>query len=109
VPAEVTVTGADHLPPGVGLAVYRIVQEGLTNATRYAPGAPCRVTVTGTGSEVRVDVVDSGAPGAVPEGGGYGLLGLRERVESLGGVFTAGPGGDGGFAIRATIPLPGPA
>lgn len=113
VPAELVVSGADDIPPGVGLAVYRIVQEGLTNATRYAPGAPCMVTVTGTGSEVRVDVLDNGdtttaLPPVSVHGGGYGLRGLRERVESLGGAFTAGPRGDGGFAIRVMIPLTAP-
>ena len=83
------------------------MQEGLTNVSRHAPGTPCTVTVSGTGSEVRVDVVDSGdgAVGSSGHGGGYGLLGLRERVESLGGRFSAGAGDGGGFAIRATIPL----
>lgn len=114
VPAELVVRGVDSVPPGIGLVIYRIVQEGLTNATRHAPSAPCSVTVTGTDSDVRVDVATdvvsasspSGVVNGVVNGGGYGLLGLRERVESLGGRFAAGHWTGGGFVIEATIPLP---
>jgi signal transduction histidine kinase len=105
-----TVTGGDRVPSSAGLAVYRIVQEGLTNATRYAPGATCRVTVAGTDTEVRVEIVDNGSTTNARRGGassddGYGLIGLRERVELLGGVFTAGRRPEGGFAVRAVVPI----
>ncbi|NUT93346.1 MAG: sensor histidine kinase [Saccharothrix sp.] len=85
------------------LAVYRIVQEGLTNVVRHAPGSRCTVTVRPTSAGTEVTISDDG-PGA-PEGQspGHGLVGLRERVESSGGSFFAGPGPDGGFVVRAVV------
>ncbi|WP_433514577.1 sensor histidine kinase [Nonomuraea sp. CA-143628] len=103
---SMTVTDADALPPGIGLAVYRVVQEGLTNAVRHAPGTRCAVTVRGLGDEVVVTVADDGGePRTPPEEHGYGLIGLRERVELLGGRFAAGPCPGGGFELRASIPV----
>ncbi|WP_433271603.1 sensor histidine kinase [Actinosynnema sp. CS-041913] len=115
---RLTVDSVDGVPPSAGLAVYRIVQEGLTNTTRHAPRARCEVTVLGTGHRIHVGIVDdggaadarsSGEGGAadVRSGGagGYGLIGLRERVELLGGEFTAGHLAEGGFAVRAVIPV----
>jgi signal transduction histidine kinase len=104
VAVRMTVTGADALPPGIGLAVYRIVQEGLTNAVRHAPGARCAVTVRGLGGEVQVTVTDDGKGTRLSDEPGHGLIGLRERVELLGGRLTAGPGPQGGFELRASIP-----
>lgn len=91
-----------EVPPTVGLAVYRVVQEGLTNVVRHAPGARCEVAVTRSAGGVEVVVADDG-PG--PAGGvaGQGLIGLRERVEALGGVFEAGPRDGGGFVVRAVV------
>jgi signal transduction histidine kinase len=105
-PVTLTITGVDDVPQGVGLAVYRVVQEALTNVARHAPGATCRVTVTGTGGAVRVEIDDDGTQAAATGGGppGYGLVGLRERVELLGGTFAAGPLPGGGFTVRAVIP-----
>lgn len=104
---SMTVTDADALPAGIGLAVYRVVQEGLTNAVRHAPGTRCAVTVRGLGGEVAVTVSDDGGePRTPPDEQGYGLIGLRERVELLGGRFAAGPCPGGGFELRATIPVP---
>lgn len=105
-----TVSGCDRMPSSVGLAVYRIVQEGLTNVTRYAPGTDCWVAVVGTDTDVRVEVVDSGpADGLKPSSAfsehGFGLIGLRERVELMGGVFTADHGTGYGFVLRAVVPL----
>jgi signal transduction histidine kinase len=112
VSVRLTVTGAGDVPSGVGLAVYRIVQEGLTNTTRHAPRAQCSVTVTGARHEILVEIVDDGAgrarggsSGAGYGGAGYGLVGLRERVELLGGEFTSGQLSTDGFAVRAVIPL----
>src|SRR4051812_1089255 len=102
--AEVALTldgEPDGLPGTVGLAVYRIVQEALTNAAKHAPGAPVDVAVT-LADRVPLAVVSAGPPGS---GRGLGLDGMRERAESLGGTLTAGPGG-GGWAVRAVLPLP---
>lgn len=105
--ATLTTTGAEGLPAGIGLAAYRIVQEGLTNAARHAPGARCAVTVSGTPGELSVTVTDDGpGPGRTPAVPGFGLVGLRERVEMLGGAFSAERGPAGGFEVRAVIPVP---
>ncbi|SDG65725.1 Signal transduction histidine kinase [Lentzea fradiae] len=104
-----TVRGTDGLPPSAGLAVYRIVQEGLTNAVRHAPGCRCRVTVEVLDGRVVAEVVDDGGTlaGTRHHEKGFGLIGLRERVESLGGELTSGAREQGGFALRAVLPLPG--
>lgn len=104
-----TVRGPDGLPTSTGLAVYRIVQEGLTNAARHAPGCRCQVTVDATDGTVIVEVTDDG--GTLTETRhhekGFGLIGLRERVGSLGGELTFGAREQGGFALRAVLPEPG--
>jgi signal transduction histidine kinase len=88
-----------------GLTVYRIVQEALSNAARHASGAPVEVTVDTTKKRTRVEVRNGpGAPAASPHGAGHGLIGMRERVELLGGQLSTGPTDEGGFAIVATIP-----
>ncbi|WP_165945679.1 histidine kinase [Micromonospora sp. KC606] len=107
---NLTVSGCDRVPPGPGLAVYRIAQEGLTNVTRYAPGTSCQVAVVGGDTDVRVEIVDTGpANGLVSRsaatGSGFGLVGLRERVRLMGGALTAGRRAEGGFALRAVVPL----
>ncbi len=88
----------------VGLAVYRVVQESLSNATRHAPGSSVRVTVAAEVAAVEVAVADHGVgrPGR-PAAGGIGLIGMRERVESLRGTFHAGPTSDG-WRVDARIP-----
>jgi signal transduction histidine kinase len=94
-------------PPSLQLAVFRIVQEALTNARRHAPGAPVRVRVDGTGTALCVEVHSgAGRPArsARAAGGGHGLVGMRERVRMHGGSLEAGPAGDG-FRIRAQLPL----
>jgi signal transduction histidine kinase len=96
--------------PGVGRAVYRVVQESLTNAARHAPGATVRVDVRRRPTELRVSVINI-APGRAAARrprfgrGGAGLTGLAERVSNLGGQLEAGPEPGGGFAVRATFPL----
>ncbi|MEV4254734.1 histidine kinase [Spirillospora sp. NPDC049652] len=94
-------------PPEVTGTVYRVVQESLTNVARHAPLAgSVAVSVRRDGGRVTVEVVDD-APPARPGGrGGFGLLGMRERVESLGGTLDAGPGDGGGWAVRAVLPVP---
>jgi signal transduction histidine kinase len=89
------------LPSTVGLATYRILQEALTNAAKHAPHATSIVQVTVARDAVRLSVDTSGPP---RHGTGLGLRGMRERAESLGGHFAAGPGGNG-WLVNAEIPL----
>jgi signal transduction histidine kinase len=90
----------------VGLSVYRIVQEALTNVTRHASGARARVHVDHGADELTVTVTDDGDPDPAGPGPGEGLgiPGMRERAELLGGSLTAGPGPDGGFIVSARLP-----
>lgn len=92
-------------PASVALAVYRVVQEGLTNARRHAPGASVRIRVHGDDDAIVVQVHDTGgAPGPACDAG-LGLVGMRERVRVLGGELQAGPAPAGGFAVTARLPL----
>ena len=97
------------LPPASGLALYRICQEALTNVVKHG-GAGARVVVTQAWSdhEVTLTVTDVAGrldPATAPqEQRGYGVVGMRERAETLGGTFTCGPTADG-FQVRAVIPL----
>ncbi|MFJ3087527.1 sensor histidine kinase [Streptomyces sp. NPDC086838] len=88
------------------LVAYRVVQEALTNALKYAQGSRVSVLVRHGGGEIAVAVGTDGSGGRaeVPAGSGRGLAGLRERVGVLGGEFSAEPGPDGGFVVRARIP-----
>ncbi|MBX7266122.1 two-component sensor histidine kinase [Micromonospora sp. Llam7] len=91
----------------VGLAAYRIVQEGLANAARHAGGAAVRVTIRDRAGGLAVGVVNAGGSASArpdAKGGGQGLTGMRERAVSLGGSLTAGPTGDGGYAVDAVLP-----
>ncbi|MFJ3284653.1 sensor histidine kinase [Streptomyces sp. NPDC086669] len=108
VPVELTVTGApEPLAAGPGLAVYRVVQEALTNVVKHAPGARVTVSVAHTPEAVHVEVSDTGGTAAAPTGpgGGRGLLGLRERLAVYGGTLEAGPRRAGGFRVRAVLPV----
>jgi signal transduction histidine kinase len=102
---DLEVTGdVTGVPPTVGLCVYRIVQESLTNVLKHAPGATARVRVEGTAEQVVVEVVDDG-PGARDPAGGHGLVGMGERVEVFGGELTVGAASSGGgFVVRAVLP-----
>jgi signal transduction histidine kinase len=97
------------LSPGVDLAVYRIVQEGLTNVLKHAgPSAAAQVLVRWRQSEVQVEVLDDGrGAGAPAPGGGHGLIGMRERVSLFGGWLATGPRVSGGYAVRAVLPEAG--
>src|SRR5580704_2858145 len=100
--ASFTVDGdTGRLPATTGLALYRILQEALTNAIKHAPGSKTAVRVEVAADEVRLEVDTSGAPGT---GNGLGLLNMRERAESLGGTCAAGPGGRG-WLVTASFPL----
>lgn len=92
------------LAPGLGLTAYRIVQEGLTNALKHAGDARVRVVVRYAPGELGIEVLDDGPGGAV-NGAGHGLAGMRERVALYAGRLEAGPRREGGFALRARLPL----
>ncbi|MEU5871072.1 histidine kinase [Glycomyces sp. NPDC047369] len=99
--------GSEAFGPLVDRAVYRIVQEALTNAAKHSPGAAVEVLVERRGAEVLVRVSDSGGAAAPRLGpGGTGLAALAGRVRLLGGVFSAGRRGDG-FAVEALLPVEG--
>jgi signal transduction histidine kinase len=95
------------LPAPVDLAAYRIVQESLTNVIRHAGAHAASVSVSYEDDRVVVEVDDSGGTGAESDlaGSGSGLVGMRERALALGGEFAAGPRDDGGFRVRAALPL----
>ncbi|MFI9770577.1 sensor histidine kinase [Streptomyces sp. NPDC052415] len=105
--AELAVTGdARPLPATVDRAVYRIVQEALTNAARHAGQAQISVELAYGQEDVTIRVDDDG--NAVPDRPpvpGIGLTGMRERVTALGGTLHAGPRAEGGFSVRAHLPL----
>ncbi len=94
------------LPPPVALAVYRIVQESLTNVVRHAGRVAATVGLRQDGGYLYVDVVNDGgaAPAAFSEGSGAGVTGMRERAAALGGTLEAGPRPGGGFAVHARLP-----
>lgn len=94
------------LAVGVDLSAYRIVQEALSNAARYAPGARVRVAVHYGGQRLRVSVADDGSalPPVTQPGGGHGLVGMRERVAMFGGTLSTGSHEDGGFEVVADLP-----
>ncbi|GEC05961.1 two-component sensor histidine kinase [Streptomyces spinoverrucosus] len=102
---ELTVR-AEQVPPAVGAAAYRIVQEALTNAVRHSGRDDVTVCVRvyeGEGA-LRVDVTDDGT-GAGTGTPGFGLVGMRERARSVGGTLDAGPCRAGGYEVTAVLPL----
>ncbi|MGH3009863.1 MAG: sensor histidine kinase [Gaiellaceae bacterium] len=105
-PAELTIEGTPRpLPPGLDLSAYRIVQEALTNARKHAGDARAEVRLCYRPDVLEIEVLDDGAGAVNGAGGGYGLVGLRERVAVFGGDLEVGPRSSGGFAVRARLPL----
>ncbi len=94
-----------QLPPGVDLSIYRIVQEALTNVLKHAGPAHARVDVRVRDSGVELVVEDDGAGLSRANGGGHGLIGMRERVAVYGGDLETGPREGGGFRIHARLPV----
>ncbi|MGW5169805.1 sensor histidine kinase [Streptomyces nodosus] len=96
-------------PPEVTSTVYRIVQEALTNVLRHARHARTVAVTVGRDTDgVTVEVADDASPHTArsPQHGGYGLIGMRERVEALGGSLRAGPRAEGGWSVHAILPIP---
>ena len=94
-------------PAATQLAIYRIVQESLTNVLRHARAGAATVTIADEAGEYVVTVVDDGTATTRTDGEGRGLLGWRERAELLGGRFDAAPEASGGFRVEARIPSRG--
>jgi signal transduction histidine kinase len=107
--ADVRLTGEvpSGFDPTVELTVYRVVQEGLSNAVRHAPHAAVEVSVRQSSGELEVIVHNTPAPGSptpVP-GDGHGLTGMRERVALVEGTVSAAPTAEGGYLVQAIIPV----
>lgn len=102
-------TGAPRaVSPGTALAVYRAVQESLTNTLKHTdPPTTSEVRLEWSGDELALEVVDDGSPrrGSSPPAAGSGIRGMRDRVERLGGWFESGPRSGGGWQVRASLPL----
>ncbi|WP_211258766.1 sensor histidine kinase [Spirillospora albida] len=106
-PCEVQVLGTPReLPPQAGLAVARTAQEALTNVRKHAPGARARVVLRYLDDTVELEVTDTGATEPVVNlgGGGYGLVGMRERAELFDGTLETGPDGEG-FRVSLRVPV----
>jgi signal transduction histidine kinase len=98
---------ADGIPPGVGLAAYRVVQESLVNALKHAPGARVLVRLRLVSQALEILVSDNGGIGSSANQhliGGHGLIGMRERVSLYGGRIEARHI-DGGSRVEASIPI----
>jgi signal transduction histidine kinase len=111
VDVDVKVEGARcELPPGLDLTAYRIVQEALTNVLKHAGPAHASVVVDYAPGALRLEVSDDGrgVNGRAENGGGHGLLGMRERVAVYGGTLAAGPKVGGGFRVSAELPYAEP-
>jgi len=108
-PVELAVTGdLAGLPPGLDLTAYRIVQEALTNTLKHAGPAQAIVTVNRTPETLEIQVTDDGRGGNMADGGGRGLPGMRQRARLYGGQLAAGPRPEGGFSVRASLPIASP-
>ncbi|MFJ5613107.1 sensor histidine kinase [Streptomyces sp. NPDC093221] len=116
---DVTWSGVRRqLPPEIELSAYRIVQEAVTNVVRHAGARSCAVTIDFRAAELAVEVSNPGADPEphparttthgvrAPARGGYGIVGMRERVGLLHGDFSAQPRPDGGFRVMARLPVP---
>ncbi|MGW1780666.1 sensor histidine kinase [Streptomyces sp. NPDC002143] len=98
---------ARPLTPGVDLTAYRIVQEALTNVSKHAGARTARVRLHFGRDRLTITVTDDGTavPAGAPGGRGFGLIGMRERAESVGGVLQAGRRPEGGFQVTTRLPL----
>jgi signal transduction histidine kinase len=105
-PVDFEVEGAPHeLPPGVDLAAYRVVQEALTNALKYAGPAHAWVAVSWGDDELELEISNDGRTDGDGSTGGLGLDGMRERVSLYGGEISSGPRDGGGYVVRARLPI----
>jgi signal transduction histidine kinase len=107
-PVELEVDGAPHqLPPGIDLAAYRVVQEALTNALKYAGPAHAWVSVSWGERELALTIANDGRSDGDGTGSGHGLDGMRERVALYGGEIASGPREGGGYVVEVRLPIAG--
>ena len=107
-PVRLQVEGeAVQLPRAVDLSAYRIVQEGLTNSLKHANASRADVTVRYAPDAVQLEIRDDGVGAGSTDGLGHGLVGVRERVKIYGGDMNAGTAPEGGFVLRARLPVEG--
>jgi signal transduction histidine kinase len=105
-PVDLRIEGEpEQLPASVDLTAYRLVQEGLTNAIKHARANHAEVVVRYGDGHVELTVTDDGTGDGAGEGGGHGLVGMRERVSVYGGELEAGPLAEGGYRLRARLPV----
>ncbi len=105
-PVQLTTEGEPvELPPGVDLSAYRIVQEALTNALKYAGPARAWVVVRYSADDLELEIANDGRSEPGENGTGHGLVGMRERVAVYGGELESGPRRGGGFEVRARLPI----
>ena len=103
-PVDLAVEGARRdLPPGVDLAAYRVVQEALTNTLKHAGPARAWVQIRWTDDELQIEVANNGHNTAPATG--HGHAGMRERMRLYGGRLESGPRADGGYVVRAYLPI----
>ena len=103
-PVDLEVEGAQReLPPGVDLAAYRVVQEALTNTLKHAGPARAWVQICWSEEELRIEVANTGRTSVT--GTGYGHAGMREHVRLYGGRVESGPRDEGGYVVRAFVPI----
>jgi signal transduction histidine kinase len=107
-PVQLHVDGDPQpLPRALDLSAYRIVQEGLTNTLKHARASRADVTVRYGSDDVQIEVRDDGRGASTSDGLGHGLVGIRERVKIYGGEMSAGTATEGGYLLRARLPLGG--
>ena len=106
-PVELSVDVEQRLPESVEVAAYYVVAEALTNAAKYACASQVTVTVAADDKHLRLSVTDDGVGGAKPSGGS-GLIGLKDRVEALGGQLRIASGNRQGTTLTAEIPCAAP-
>jgi signal transduction histidine kinase len=105
-PVELSVEGDRRpLAAGVDLSAYRIVQEALTNTRKHAGEATAFVRLRYAADRLELEIANDGSPTTTADGRGHGLHGMRERAQVCGGTLEAGPRPEGGFVVRATLPV----
>ncbi len=102
---DVRVPELPPVPAAVEVALYRVVQEAVTNVVKHAAATRARIAVAVCGNEVRLDVTDNGAGGARPRVGGVGLAGMRDRVEEIGGTLRLSSRPGAGTTVAVVLPL----
>jgi signal transduction histidine kinase len=107
IPVELEVAATGRLPEPVEVAAYYLVSEALTNATRHARASVVQVDIGASGGALRVRVRDDGAGGADALQGS-GLVGLKDRIEALGGTFSIHSPAGGGTTVSCELPVPAP-